>query len=74
MLGTAAGFSLGWFAWLISDRVGGESTPPFWPFARWPLRWTRFDVLANVIAYAPFGLFIAVPSSMRERIWYELRA
>lgn len=33
VLGTAAGFSLGWFAWLISDRLGDESTPPFWPFA-----------------------------------------
>lgn len=33
---------------------------PFWPFAAWPLRWTRFDVMANVIAYAPFGVFIAL--------------
>lgn len=33
---------------------------PFWPFAAWPLRWTRFDVLANVLAYVPFGLFVAL--------------
>ena len=33
---------------------------PFWPFAPWPLRWTRFDVMANVIAYVPFGAFIAL--------------
>ncbi|MCC6198149.1 MAG: VanZ family protein [Burkholderiales bacterium] len=33
---------------------------PFWPFAPWPLRWTRFDVIANVVAYVPFGLFIAL--------------
>lgn len=33
---------------------------PFWPFAPWPLRWTRFDVLANVLAYVPFGLFVAL--------------
>ena len=28
---------------------------PFWPFAPWPLRWTRFDVLANLITYVPLG-------------------
>ncbi|MCC7328225.1 MAG: VanZ family protein [Burkholderiales bacterium] len=33
---------------------------PFWPFAPWPLRWTRFDVIANVIAYLPFGIFVAL--------------
>jgi VanZ family protein len=33
---------------------------PFWPFAPWPPRWTRFDVLANVLAYLPFGLFVAL--------------
>jgi VanZ family protein len=37
-----------------------EADTPFWPFARWPLRWTRFDVLVNVLAYAPFGFFIAL--------------
>jgi VanZ family protein len=33
---------------------------PFWPFAPWPPRWTRFDVVANVLAYVPFGLFVAL--------------
>lgn len=33
VLGAAAGFSIGWFSWLISDRMGDEATPPFWPFA-----------------------------------------
>lgn len=33
---------------------------PFWPLAPWPPRWTRFDVLANVLAYLPFGLFVAL--------------
>jgi len=33
---------------------------PFWTLAPWPPRWTRFDVLANVLAYAPFGLFAAL--------------
>lgn len=33
---------------------------PFWPLAPWPSRWTRFDVLANLLAYVPFGLFVAL--------------
>lgn len=33
---------------------------PFWPFAPWPPRWTRFDALANILAYLPFGLFVAL--------------
>jgi len=33
---------------------------PFWPFAPWPPRWTRFDVIANALAYMPFGLFVAL--------------
>jgi VanZ family protein len=37
-----------------------EADTPFWPFARWPLRWTRFDVIANFVAYVPFGVFIAL--------------
>jgi len=31
-LALAAGFSLGWFAWLIASRVG-TTTPPLWPYA-----------------------------------------
>jgi len=33
---------------------------PFWTFAPWPPRWTRFDVIANVLAYLPFGVFVAL--------------
>jgi VanZ family protein len=33
---------------------------PFWPFAPWPPKWTRFDVIANTLAYLPFGLFVAL--------------
>jgi VanZ family protein len=33
---------------------------PFWPFAPWPPKWTRFDVIANALAYTPFGLFVAL--------------
>jgi VanZ family protein len=33
---------------------------PFWPLASWPPKWTRFDVLANVLAYVPFGAFVSL--------------
>jgi VanZ family protein len=33
---------------------------PFWPFAPWPPKWTRFDVIVNVLAYVPFGVFVAL--------------
>ena len=33
---------------------------PFWPLAPWPLKWTRFDAIANTLAYVPFGLFVAL--------------
>ena len=33
---------------------------PFFLFAKWPPRWTRFDVIANVVAYAPLGFFVAL--------------
>ncbi len=32
----------------------------FFLFAPWPPRWTRFDVIANIIAYAPFGFLVAL--------------
>jgi VanZ family protein len=46
--------------WIVPQDV------PFFLFAPWPPRWTRFDVLANVVAYAPFGFFVAlVPRRLR---------
>ncbi len=33
---------------------------PFWPVAPWPPKWTRFDVIANTLAYVPFGVFVAL--------------
>lgn len=33
VLGAAAGFSVGFFAWMAADRLGAEGTPVFWPFA-----------------------------------------
>jgi VanZ family protein len=35
---------------------------PFFLFARPSPHWTRFDVLANVIAYVPFGFFVTLSS------------
>jgi len=33
---------------------------PFWPFTPWPLRSSRFDFIANMVAYMPLGLFVAL--------------
>ena len=33
---------------------------PFFLFGPLPSHWTRFDVVVNVIAYAPFGFFVAL--------------
>ena len=33
---------------------------PFFLLAPWPPRFTRFDVVVNLLAYAPFGFFIAL--------------
>jgi len=40
--------------------IAPATNTPFWTFAPWPPRWTRFDVVANFLAYAPFGLFVAL--------------
>jgi VanZ family protein len=44
----------------FSPWIVPEPDTRFWPFAPWPLRWTKFDVIANVIAYVPFGVFVAL--------------
>jgi VanZ family protein len=33
---------------------------PFFLLAPWPPRYTRFDILVNVVAYVPFGLALAL--------------
>jgi VanZ family protein len=33
---------------------------PFFLFAPWPARYLRFDIAINVIAYVPFGFFVAL--------------
>ena len=33
---------------------------PFFLLAPWPMRYTRFDIAINVVAYVPFGFFIAL--------------
>jgi VanZ family protein len=33
---------------------------PFWAFAPWSMRATRFDIVANVLAYVPLGFFVAL--------------
>jgi VanZ family protein len=45
--------------------IDPEPGTRFFLFATWPVRWTRFDVLANVLAYVPFGFFVAI--ALRDR-------
>ncbi len=33
---------------------------PFWAFTPWSMRATRFDIVANVLAYLPLGFFVAL--------------
>ena len=33
---------------------------PFFLFAPWPTRYTRYDVAINIISYIPFGFFVAL--------------
>jgi len=33
---------------------------PFFLFAPWPARYARYDLAINVVAYIPFGLFVAL--------------
>lgn len=33
---------------------------PFWVVAQWPPKWTRADIIANVLTYVPFGVFTAL--------------
>ena len=38
---------------------------PFFLFAPWPPRFTRFDVAINVAAYAPLGFFVGLVGDRR---------
>ncbi len=38
----------------------------FFVIAPWPPYWTRFDVIANVTAYVPFGFFVALAARRRR--------
>jgi VanZ family protein len=44
----------------FSPWIPPDSATPFWPFAPWPLRFTRYDLIANVVAYVPLGFFTAL--------------
>jgi VanZ family protein len=44
----------------FGDWIAPAPGTPLFLFAPWPPRWTRFDVIANVVAYAPFGFFVAL--------------
>jgi VanZ family protein len=42
-----------------------------WAFvtAPWPRYWTGFDVLSNVLGYAPFGFLLALALHRTQRLW-----
>ena len=44
----------------FSPWVPPDPATPFWPLAPWPMRLTRYDAFANVVAYVPFGFFVAL--------------
>src|SRR4029453_5951131 len=44
----------------LSDWMLPLAGTPFFLFAPWPPRYTRFDVAINVVAYLPFGLAVAM--------------
>jgi VanZ family protein len=39
---------------------------PFFLFESWPTRFTRFDIAINVVAYMPFGFFVALTGVHRR--------
>jgi len=43
----------------FSPWIPPDPSTPFWVVAPWP-RFTRYDVIANVVAYVPFGVFVAL--------------
>jgi len=44
----------------FSPWIPPDPATPFWPFAPWPLRFTRYDAIFNVVAYVPLGVFTAL--------------
>jgi len=44
----------------FGDWIAPPKDAPFWLFSPGRARWPRFDVAANVIAYLPFGAFVAL--------------
>lgn len=49
----------------FSDWMAPLPGVPFFLFAPWPPRFTRFDVAVNIAAYAPLGFFVALAGARR---------
>jgi VanZ family protein len=47
--------------WL--ERASGST---FFLFAPWPPRWVRYDIIGNLVAYLPFGFFVASAQHRRS--------
>ncbi len=50
----------------FSPWIAPAPGTPFFLFAPWPTYGTRFDVIANVVAYVPFGFFVALVPRRRH--------
>jgi VanZ family protein len=48
----------------FSGWIAPSPGTPFFLFI-WPVRYTRFDVIINIVAYAPFGFFVALIGAWR---------
>ena len=44
----------------FGDWIAPPEGTPFWLFSPGAMRWPRYDVIANVIAYLPLGAFVAL--------------
>src|SRR5450830_1552022 len=50
------------------DQWAAAATPPFTFLLHWPRRLDLADLVQNVLAYAPFGLFLAL-ARLRVQAW-----
>lgn len=49
----------------LADWMAPLPGTPFFLFAPWPPRFTRFDVAVNITAYVPLGFFVALAGARR---------
>src|SRR5438045_6189950 len=50
----------------FSSWMAPSPGTPFFLFSPLPARFTRFDILVNILAYLPFGFFVALAGRDRS--------